>query len=99
MSPEHIPEACVDCNAGHRIDREHDCFLMNCKDLGPELERLLESYRELADRLEAALAPDGTHRIIEGGYCLDCQGGCMRDFVNQPVPVAYVEPTPFGGVG
>lgn len=31
--------------AGHRIDGEHDCFAMNCKALGPEVERLRERLR------------------------------------------------------
>lgn len=37
---------------GHRIDRPHDCFAMNCKDLGPEVEQLRAALSGAAQDLE-----------------------------------------------
>lgn len=33
--------------AGHRIEGEHDCFVMNCNGLGPEVLRLQDQIIEL----------------------------------------------------
>jgi hypothetical protein len=60
-----------------------------------EIDRLRDSHKMTAALLEDALARSGDHHVIGNGYCLDCQGGCMRGFGNPDPDVALVEPSPF----
>lgn len=41
-------------------------------------------YESLARLAERALEPTGEHRKIDSGYCADCQGQCLRDWLTRP---------------
>lgn len=58
------------------------------------LDRIGAESRWFSRAAEVALMPNGSHTLIDG-YCPDCQGGCMRGFLD-PEPVPYVQPDPFG---
>jgi hypothetical protein len=40
-------------------------------------------YESLCRAAEKALEPTGEHRKIDG-YCPDCQGQCLRDWLGRP---------------
>ena len=54
--------------------------------------RLERQLALLGPAAERGLTPDGTHSLLPGGYCPDCQGCCLRGFAEA---VPLVEPSPF----
>jgi len=58
-----------------------------------------ETLRAAARSLESALTGTGDHHMLPGGYCLDCQGGCMLGFAEDNAEAirnaAYAGPSPF----
>ena len=41
-------------------------------------------YEALMAAAERGLSPDGKHRVLDGGYCPDCQGQCLRSWLTRP---------------
>lgn len=65
-------------NGGHRTDEEHDCFLMNCKALGHELEHALAEWGRHQELLRAVVSEfqaewnDNEPWDHDQGVCLWC---------------------------
>ena len=63
------------------------------------LDRERETLRIVASSLEEALTPTGRHAVLSGGYCPDCQGGCIVDMARENTEAmrnaAYAGPSPF----
>lgn len=58
-------EAEARAQAGHRIGEVHDCFLMNCHRLGPEVQRLRDVAAQAAERAvrEWLDSPEAVERL------------------------------------
>lgn len=58
-----------------------------------------EGLRSAVKSMDAALTPTGDHHTLPDGYCLDCQGGCMRGMAEANAETirdaAYAGPSPF----
>jgi hypothetical protein len=61
-------------SAGHRTDNYHDCFVLNCKAIGPELDKTHVRLGETLIAL-AALVADFDPFDYEQGLCYWCEGG------------------------
>jgi len=62
-------------------------------------ESKVETLTGLVRTLDAALQPTGDHHALPDGYCLDCEGGCLRGFAaaNSAAisDAALAKPSPF----
>ena len=79
---------CEDCDAGWGEDHRPPCPLyrgdvMTAKD-EPMVTIPRYIYEALMAAAERGLAPDGEHRVLDGGYCPDCQGQCLRSWLTRP---------------